>query len=81
MSHFQFEGLGCMKISADSGPIKKSHPTVSDLVELKEMRLMLYPCMLLNSYTLDKTGIYKLIICVVIIHFLTKNAKPKLFSS
>ena len=52
MSHFQFEGLGCMKISADSGPIKKSHPTVYDLVELKEMRLMLYPCMPLNSYTL-----------------------------
>ena len=36
MSHFQFEGggggLGRMEISADSGPIEKSHPTVSDLV-------------------------------------------------
>ena len=51
-----------MEISADSGPIKKSHPTVSDLVELTEMRLMLNPCMSLNSYTLDKTGICKLII-------------------
>ena len=64
---FNLKGLGCMAISADSGPIEKSHLTVSDLVfqELKEMRLMLYPCMPLNSYTLDtldKTGIYKLII-------------------
>ena len=59
---FNLRGLGCMKISADSGPIKKSHPTVYDLVELNEMRLMLYPCMPLNSYTLDKTVICKLII-------------------
>ena len=59
---FNLRGLGCKKISADSGPIKKSHPTVYDLVELKEMRIMLYPCMPLNSYTLDKTGICKLIL-------------------
>ena len=57
-----------MEISADSGPIEKSRLTcqtsMSDLVfqELKEMRLMLYPCMPLNSYTLDKTRICKLII-------------------
>ena len=54
---FNLRGLGCMKISAGSGPIKKSHPTVYDLVELKDMILMLYPCMPLNSYTLYKTGI------------------------
>ena len=50
-----------MKISADSGLIEKSHPTVSDIVfqGLKEIRLMLYPCMPLDSCTLDK-------ICLII---------------
>ena len=49
-----------MKICADSGPSRKSHPTVSNLV-FKEMRLTLYPCMPFSSYTLDKTEICKLI--------------------
>ena len=44
----------CMKISADSDPIEKPHPTVSSLVFhdlIKELRLAVYPCMPLNSYT------------------------------
>ena len=60
-----------MKISADSGP-SGNHillcpiwffrmPASPKLKEMGLKRLTLYPCMPFNSYTLDKTGICKLI--------------------
>ena len=56
-----------MKISADSGPSGNNillcpiwFFRMPASTKLKEIRLTLYPCMPLNSYTLDKTGICKL---------------------